>query len=48
MTAANPVLNAVVLPDFDTARVAIGAGLPDGPFRGVPYLIKDLHAPVAG
>ena len=26
----------------------IRAGLPNGPFRGVPYLIKDLHAPVAG
>jgi amidase len=48
VAAANPLLNAVVLPDFDTAREAIRAGLPDGPFRGVPYLIKDLHAPVAG
>ena len=48
VTAANPVLNAVVLPDFNTARAAIGAGLPDGPFRGIPYLIKNLHAPVAG
>jgi Asp-tRNA(Asn)/Glu-tRNA(Gln) amidotransferase A subunit family amidase len=37
-----------VLPDFESARAAIRAGLPDGPFRGVPYLIKDLHAPVAG
>ncbi len=44
----NPRLNAVVEQDFDAARTAIGAGLPDGPFTGVPYLIKDLHAPVAG
>ena len=44
----NPRLNAVVSPDFEAAWAAIRAGLPDGPFRGVPYLIKDLHAPVAG
>jgi amidase len=48
VAAANPVLNAVVSPDFVAARATICAGLPDGPFRGVPYLIKDLHAPVAG
>jgi amidase len=47
VAAINPLLNAVVLPDFEAARSAIAAGLPDGPFRGVPYLIKDLHAPVA-
>lgn len=44
----NPKLNAVVIAAFDQARDAIAAGLPDGPFTGVPYLIKDLHAPVAG
>lgn len=48
VAAINPLLNAVVLPDFEAAHSAIAAGLPDGPFRGVPYLIKDLHAPVAG
>jgi Asp-tRNA(Asn)/Glu-tRNA(Gln) amidotransferase A subunit family amidase len=48
VATANPTLNAVVLPDFDAAHAAVRAGLPDGPFRGVPYLIKDLHAPVAG
>ncbi len=46
--ARNPQVNAVVIRAFDRARAAIKAGLPDGPFAGVPYFIKDLHAPVAG
>ena len=46
--ADNPRLNAVVVHAFDSARAAIRAGLPEGPFTGVPYFIKDLHAPVAG
>ena len=40
----NPALNAVVLMQEDVARTAISAGLPDGPFRGVPFLLKDLGA----
>ncbi|EEW25708.1 amidase [Rhodobacter ferrooxidans] len=38
----NPKLNAVVLMQEDVARASIAAGLPQGPFRGVPFLIKDL------
>jgi amidase len=38
----NPQLNAVILPLFDRARAAVSAGLPEGPFRGVPLLLKDL------
>lgn len=40
--ALNPELNAVVLIQEETARRAIRAGLPEGPFRGVPILLKDL------
>ncbi|MFT8242514.1 amidase [Roseomonas sp. BN140053] len=45
--AVNPAINAVVLERFAEARRAAGE-LPEGPFTGVPYLIKDLHAPVRG
>ena len=46
--ARNPAVNAVVMDLHDRARQAIAAGLPDGPFRGVPYLVKDLTSPIAG
>ena len=42
VAAHNAALNAVVLIQEDAARAAIRAGLPRGPFRGVPFLIKDL------
>ncbi|HEV2287985.1 MAG TPA: amidase family protein [Candidatus Acidoferrales bacterium] len=45
----NPQLNAVILPLYDQARAAAQSeALPDGPFRGVPFLIKDLVASYAG
>jgi amidase len=45
----NPQLNAVITPLFDKARVeARSSRLADGPFRGVPYLLKDLDAASAG
>lgn len=44
----NPAVNAVVMPLYDHARRAIADGLPDGPLRGVPFLVKDLTAVVAG
>src|SRR5215472_7119753 len=46
--ARNPTVNAIVLPLYDYARKAIADGLPDGPLRGVPYLLKDLSASLAG
>ncbi len=44
----NPTLNAVVATRFEAALDEVAAGLPDGPLTGVPILIKDLGADVAG
>lgn len=44
----NPQLNAVVTPLYDAARAEIARGLPPGPFQGVPFLVKELVASVAG
>ncbi|MBT8332751.1 MAG: amidase, partial [Deltaproteobacteria bacterium] len=44
----NPALNAVITPLFDQARKAVQKTLPDGPFCGVPFLLKDLLSDLAG
>jgi|LakMenE01Jun11ns_1017448.scaffolds.fasta_scaffold9906410_2 amidase len=42
-------LNALTYRWFEDARqLAASNNLPDGPFRGVPYLLKDLYAAEAG
>jgi amidase len=46
--ARNGAVNAVISRLDDRARQAIAAGLPDGPFRGVPFLLKDLVGWLAG
>jgi amidase len=46
--AVNPQLDAVIRTRFDAARQEAEGDLPDGPFRGVPMLFKDLGCTVAG
>jgi amidase len=46
--ARNGRVNAVIMKLYDHGRRAIAEGLPDGPFRGVPFLVKDLTASLAG
>jgi amidase len=46
--ALNPELNAVIHPLYDEGRAAASNSLPDGPFRGVPFLFKDIGAMLAG
>lgn len=38
----NPQINCLVEELYDFARAAVAEGLPEGPFTGVPFLLKDL------
>ncbi len=45
----NPRINAIILERYDAAlREAADPALPAGPFRGVPFAVKDLGCPTAG
>lgn len=46
--ATNPQVNAVITERFEAAVAEAARPLPDGPFRGVPLLLKDLGAAMAG
>jgi amidase len=46
--AINPQINAIIHLMEGSARAAIATGLSEGPFRGVPFLVKDLMTAVAG
>ena len=46
--ARNGAVNAVTMPLYDLARATLARGLPEGPFTGVPFLMKDLTASIAG
>ena len=44
----DPELNAVIHRQFDRAIAAADGAVPDGPFRGVPFLLKDAVTHFAG
>src|SRR3954454_15416521 len=45
----NPAINAVIHELFDRARAeAASPELPDGPFKGVPFVLKDLPCHMKG
>ncbi len=44
----DPLLGALVSPLFEEARRAARARLPEGPLRGVPFLMKDVGGTQAG
>lgn len=46
--ALNPALNAIIRPMHDEARATLAAGVPDGAFAGVPFLLKDLLSDYQG
>ncbi|MDP1631157.1 MAG: amidase [Caulobacter sp.] len=48
MDKVNPTLNAVILSLADQARAQVATGTPSGPLGGVPWLIKDIGAQLAG
>ncbi|WP_164016801.1 amidase [Pyxidicoccus trucidator] len=48
ISRVNPKLNAVIDVREAEARNLVKQGLPEGPFRGVPFLVKDLVLHTAG
>jgi amidase len=49
MESIDPAVHALTITWFDDARrFAAGGAIPDGPFHGVPFLLKDLYTSFAG
>ncbi|HSI79293.1 MAG TPA: amidase [Solirubrobacterales bacterium] len=46
--AVDPELNSIIHAFYGQACEAAADGVPEGPFRGVPFLLKDLGAALAG
>ena len=44
----DPKLNAVVIRDFERARARAEESVPNGPFGGVPYLLKNIGSGCEG
>lgn len=44
----NPMVNAVIHTDFERARESAAKGSLEGPFAGVPFLLKDIGATQEG
>ena len=48
LSQVDPQINAIASTLYDDARQSIKRGLPNGPFRGVPFLLKDLSFAMKG
>lgn len=46
--SVNESINAIILEQYDRARIEAAGKLPDGPFRGVPLVLKDLGCSQVG
>jgi amidase len=46
--AHNATINAVIYKMYEQARKVARGKVPDGAFKGVPFLLKDMHATVKG
>ena len=44
----NPAINAIITKLYEFGHEQIAQGLPDGPFSGVPFLLKDLLGSLEG
>jgi amidase len=44
----NPAINAIITKLYDFGHQQIKEGLPEGPFLGVPFLLKDWLTPLEG